>query len=87
MTPTTHLFIFYNGVDEVPINVTSCQGRIFGHYHICICNKLEEAELPEGLVTIETSAFYCCKSLKRINLPSTLEVIGKEAFNSYMMIE
>jgi len=46
------------------------------------CEKLEEVELPEGLITIGINAFYGCASLKRINFPSTLEEIGESAFES-----
>ena len=65
----------YNGVDEVPRDVTHVRvelyvtiipARAFNNRH-----ELEEVELPEGLVTIENYAFYHCKSLKRVNLPIT----------------
>ena len=39
-------------------------------------DNLLEVELPEGLTEIKRNAFGSCKSLKTINLPSTLQEIG-----------
>ncbi len=43
---------------------------------------LEEVILPEGLTVIQYGTFASCKSLKNVNLPSTVETIGQSAFNS-----
>jgi len=74
----------YNGVGVVPEDVSHVrvdpsvtvipEQSFFGH------EKLEEVELPEGLVTIGDNAFSDCKSLKRINIPSTVIEIGYNAF-------
>ena len=37
-------------------------------------------KIPEGVEEIPERAFYRCHSLKRVNLPSTVKRIGKEAF-------
>jgi len=37
--------------------------------------------LPEGLIEIRDYAFDGCRSLKRINIPSTVEEIGEQAFD------
>ena len=75
----------YNGFGEVPEDVTHVRvhpsvaiipREVFQHRY-----ELEVVELPEGLITIEDKAFYCCRSLTRINFPSTLEDIGRGAFN------
>lgn len=44
------------------------------------CSRLEEVILPKGLESIEENTFFGCKSLKNIELPSTLTRIGSDAF-------
>jgi len=74
----------YNGVGEVPMDVTHV--RVDSSVTVIPANafrgrdKLDQVELPEGLITIERRAFYNCQSLEMINLPSTLEIIGPRAF-------
>ena len=47
-------------------------------------SKLEEVVLNEGLKEIQYEAFGNCNSLKKINIPSSLEIIGNYAFyNDY----
>ena len=41
-----------------------------------------EVELCEGLEEIGRCAFYACKSLKRIKIPSTVKVIGADVFKN-----
>jgi len=82
----------YNGVDEVPRDVTHVRvepsvtvipENAFRYRHY-----LEEVELPEGLIRIGDKAFYYCSSaLKRINLPSTLEEIGDHTFDQCENLE
>ena len=43
---------------------------------------LENIFLPSTLTRIEYSAFSSCKDLKDINLPSSLEYIGKCCFSA-----
>ena len=42
----------------------------------------EPITLPEGLITIEGSAFYGCSNLPSITIPSTVAVIGQNAFQN-----
>ena len=42
--------------------------------------KIEEIELCEGLTEIGNDAFYGCRSLKHVNIPSTVNTIRKYAF-------
>ena len=46
----------------------------------CDCNKLREIVFNEGLKKIEWNAFYGCKSLESVTLPSTVTEIGSYAF-------
>ena len=48
----------------------------------CECEYLENVILPEGLVEIDTSAFARCTNLKSIRFPSSLKLIGSNAFYS-----
>jgi len=43
--------------------------------------KLEEVDLPEGLLYIGAAAFFECGNLKHINIPSTVKWIGMRAFD------
>ena len=49
--------------------------------------QLEVVELPEGLIKITEDGFSCCKSLKKINLPSTLVEIEGRSFSSCESLE
>ncbi len=44
------------------------------------CGTVRAVELPEGLVRVESSAFWNCIGLERLALAPTLEYIGKMAF-------
>lgn len=45
------------------------------------CENLESVTIPEGVTKIWGSAFYgCSKKLKSVQLPSTLQTIGFQAF-------
>ena len=51
-----------------------------GDYAFRNCSEVTEIRLPEGLVSLGTSAFEYC-DITSIELPSTLERIGHEAFS------
>lgn len=44
--------------------------------------SVESIVIEEGIVEIEKRAFYNCKKLKTVTLPSTLLMIGKDAFKN-----
>ena len=75
----------YNGVDEVPEDVTHV--RVDPSVTVIPAEafkdrgSLELVDLQEGLIRIENKAFKWCISLKRINIPSTVREIGEEAFD------
>ena len=66
----------------IPKNVKSLEGTFYR------CTSLKEVVLPEGLEEIEYidiglvryPAFYGCKALTSIELPSTLKTIGQGSF-------
>lgn len=49
-------------------------------YSFAFHSAIQEVVLPEGLTAIGDSAFRICGRLRRVELPSTLRRIGKEAF-------
>lgn len=61
----------------VPKNVTQIGGRAF-----CHCHDLQELDLSSSLdlVRISHEAFRDCWSLKSVQLPSGLNILGYEAF-------
>ena len=60
----------YNGIPVARID----------SYALYNCQFIESVTIPEGVTIIHNEAFYLCKNLKRITLPSTLEWIQDWAF-------
>ncbi len=46
----------------------------------CPGGKKGTVKIPDGVTSIETQAFYCCRSLTRIDIPSSVTDIEKFAF-------
>lgn len=46
-----------------------------------LSNKIKILKIPEGIETINESAFHGCTNLKTIHLPSTLKIIREYAFD------
>lgn len=42
--------------------------------------NLEQINIPDGIISIDTQAFYDCISLKEITLPNSITSIGAAAF-------
>ena len=53
-----------------------------GLFNIANGSNIVDVELPEGLTTIKEGAFAMAYTLRKVNFPSTLTSIGKEAFNA-----
>ena len=60
-----------------------------GYYALGGCTNLQLTELPAGLVTIASDAFYYCydgvKDIKKI--PASVQTIGSEAFRNGHLTE
>lgn len=50
------------------------------HIHDKDGNEITNLVIPEGVTTIKSAAFYNCKGLKSVELPSTLTSMGQSAF-------
>ncbi len=67
----------YNGSPVTEINS-------FALYN---CQFIESIVIPEGVTNIGEEAFYLCKNLKKVTLPSTLEYIRDWAFANCESLE
>ena len=85
MSSSTSDEIFqYTGKETIPKDVTIV------HFHQCVteldnwvfeeCNDLREVVLNNGLKRIDHTSFAGCKSLERINIPSTVDEIDDNTF-------
>jgi len=45
-----------------------------------VSSEIESTNIPEGVLSISSSAFYNCKSLKSIKIPNSITSIGDSAF-------
>ena len=51
------------------------------------CHGLTSMVLPEGVTTINPTAFYNCRDLKTINLPASLIALGRECFSECISLQ
>lgn len=61
--------------------------KIIWHWAFCGDADLTEMDIPEGVTKLYHSVFACCKNLRRVSLPSTLEVIGENDFEGCTALE
>lgn len=57
----------------------STEDNVIGD-HMFMNSKLQSIVLPENITAINKNAFFNCKALTTINIPSTVTNIGEEAF-------
>ena len=81
----TEVFVYTEGAvvpkDVVRVRVHSSV-TVIPDYVFQARKKLEEVELCDGLLEIGEETFDECKSLKKIDIPSTVTKIGEYAFFS-----
>ena len=65
--------------------VLSCE--IPSYYHECSGSDVESVKLPRTLKKLGDYAFYNCRKLKEVFVPSSLMCIGSELFKtqSYLL--
>lgn len=71
----------YYGIDN-PFGGILKDNDIIPYYVFSYCNKLREVILPQGVTTIENSAFEGCPLLSSITIPATVSSIGNFAFKN-----
>ncbi|MCR5041692.1 MAG: leucine-rich repeat domain-containing protein [Clostridia bacterium] len=54
---------------------------VIGELCFAYCERLEYAQLHEGITDIETMGFFRCEQMTKLDLPSTLVTIGSDAFS------
>ncbi|MBR5225605.1 MAG: leucine-rich repeat domain-containing protein, partial [Clostridia bacterium] len=69
------------GCFEIPATIGGVQVKAIGKEAFYKNPFIVAVTLPEGLETIELSAFAGSSALARVNFPSSLKTIGKYAFN------
>ena len=69
------------GLEECTNMTEIAQDTFFG------CASLSHILLPEGLVSIKQGAFKSCWTMPTINIPESVEYIGKYAFDNCQSIE
>ena len=70
---------FYSALEVKHVSVPRTVLVLFD-YTFAYCHKLESVTLEEGLKEIEYKCFYDCENLKRIIIPDSVVLIGKNAF-------
>ena len=65
----------------IPSGITSIDGILRN------CRNLISVTLPEGLITIGSSAFSGCISLESIDIPDNVTTIGSSAFSGCISLE
>ncbi|HEX9059730.1 MAG TPA: leucine-rich repeat domain-containing protein, partial [Clostridia bacterium] len=63
-------------------NLNECGTDVFSQ-----CNKLKKLSFDEGVKSIGNKFAFSCPSLKYVNLPSSIEYIGKNAFHDSIYIK
>ena len=70
----------YIGSDEkevfVPNRIDGAQVRVIGENAFAKCTGIEKVVISEGITEIHNGAFFGCKSLKKVILPTTLQKLG-----------
>ena len=78
-------FYLYNDKREFielkVVNIDSTNNCI-NSYQFYYMDSIEEVIIKEGLIEIKEFAFYGCKNLKNVTIPSTVKIIQKDAFGS-----
>ena len=62
--------------DKIVINEEDVEGEVFA------CSAVKRIKLPSTLKRLEYRTFSFCKNLIRIEIPSGVEYIGKDCFDS-----
>lgn len=66
---------------EIPSEIDGCPVTTIG-ITAFLGKKLTSITIPEGITTIERSAFSSCSALKSVVLPNSLVTLGEDAFSS-----
>ncbi|MBR5906133.1 MAG: leucine-rich repeat domain-containing protein [Bacteroidales bacterium] len=81
-TSVTRIKMLAGNIEKIvlPNTVKRIDPHAFGR-------SLKEITLSSSLTEIPTSAFYCCKLLRRIVIPKSVKSIGERAFKGCELLE
>lgn len=82
--------IKYNGADdivEIPQKINGIQVKSIGERAFEGNDSITKLVIPEGVTSIAASAFSCCRKLKYVTFPNSLEEIGFIAFYNCESLE
>ncbi len=74
----------YKGEEKDVIIPTELDGKpvtVIGDSCFYRNGSVETVIVPEGIEVIETAAFYCCSSLRRVSLPESCTSFGEKLFS------
>ncbi|CAJ1952250.1 unnamed protein product [Cylindrotheca closterium] len=79
------VFLYKQDAEDLPSDimslVTDVSVRVFRKQALRYFHALEEVEFSEGLEEIEASAFFDCRALRKVSIPSTVKCTGKRSFH------
>lgn len=76
----------YSGLKTVTFEENS-ELELIGYNAFRVCRHLVSIVIPEGVTTIQNSAFWRCESLRNVILPHSLKEIGYEVFEDCYSLE
>ncbi len=79
----TASIVGYDGKEphlEIPPNIEGVRVTEIADSAFCDNQVIESVFIPDSVIRIRGGAFWHCRSLKTVNLPSELEVLGNYAF-------
>ena len=76
----------YSGLKTVTFEENS-ELELIGYNAFRVCRDLVSIVIPEGVTTIQNSAFWRCESLRNVILPHSLKEIGYEVFEDCYSLE
>ncbi|MBR6516560.1 MAG: leucine-rich repeat domain-containing protein [Bacilli bacterium] len=76
----------YSGLKTVTFEENS-ELELIGYNAFRVCRHLVSIVIPEGVTTIQNSAFWRCESLRNVILPNSLKEIGYEVFEDCYSLE
>lgn len=82
-----YLILYDTAGSSIKECVVDDRCKFIADYAFTYCSSLETLIIPEGVVSIGSSAIYSCGSLKEIYIPSTVNYIGDATFNCSSNIE
>lgn len=82
-----HLILYDSVGSSIKKCVVNKDCKFIADYAFTYCSQLGEIEIPEGVLSIGTSALYSCGALRELYIPSSVNHIGNGTINCSSGIE